>query len=188
MEPQGWVELANSPLPITDGTALASSAALTAISSSAATNPTWTAAANRWFPGAVVRCYASGRMSNVATTPTLLIGLYYGGAGGTSLANTGAITTTTAPVTNVTWNAEFYVTCRGIGTSGLLFCTGWVTGISGTGGVSTVQIPATAPASATVDTTAAKSLDLCAQWGTSAAGNSIQCHTFTIEALNVNMA
>lgn len=186
MEAQGWVELANSPAPTADGTALASSTTLTVISPNAATNPPFTIPANRLFPGAVIRVTAYGRFSTTGT-PTLLLGLYSGGAAGVSIANSGAITTTSG-VTNVPFKAEFLVVCRAIGTSGTLFAQGTAHGISGTVGVSVVPIPASAPAVATVDTTLAKTWDLCAQWGTSSASNTITCHLFVVEGMNVNLA
>lgn len=186
MEPQSWVELSNAPAPQADGTTLASSASIAVISPSAATNPALTIAANRLFPGAAFKVIGSGRVSTTGT-PTLTLGLYSGGTGGVKLADTGAITTTSG-VTNVTWRFEAEVVCRAAGTSGTLFCTGYVSGISGTVGVSVVPVPASAPAVATVDTTAAKTLDLCATWGTSSASNTITCHNFLVMGLNCDLA
>lgn len=187
MEHQDFVELVNSPLLAVDGTALASSASIGVISPSASTAPAWTLAANRWLIGGAIRVTAYGRVSTTGT-PTLNVGLYSGGTGGVKLADTGAITTTSG-VTNVPWKAEFVVVSRGIGTSGSLFCQGSVHGISGTVGVSVVPAcsgSASAPAAVTVDTTAAKTLDLCATWGTSSPSNTITCHLFLIESLNFN--
>lgn len=181
-QPQPWVQLVSSPAAVADGTALASSASIGVISPSSTTNPAITIPANSLFPGAALRVIAAGRMSNTGT-PTLNLGLYYGGSGGTALATTGAITTTSG-VTNVTWTAELWVVCRSIGTSGTLFTTGWCSGISGTAGVSNVPFPASAPAAVTVDTTAAKTLDFTATWGTSSASNTITLHQFLVESLN----
>ena len=171
MEHQTWVEVGNSPIPTADGTALASSVSLTAISPNSTTNPPFTIAANRLFPGAALRVTAYGRLSTTLT-PTLNLGLYYGGTAGTALGTTGAITMTSG-VTNVPWKLEALIVCRSIGTSGTLFTQGTVHGISGTAGVSVVPIPASAPAAVTVDTTASKTLDLGATWGTSSASNTI---------------
>lgn len=184
MEVQSWVELSNGLVAITDGTALASSASIGVISPNAATNPPITIGANALFPGAAIRVTAMGRFSNTGT-PTLNIGLYSGGTGGVALSTTGAITTTSG-VTNVPWWAQYLVVCRSIGTSGTLFVQGIVHGISGTVGVSVVPSPASAPAVATVDTTASKTLDLTATWGTSSASNTITCHSYVVEALNFN--
>ena len=186
MEQQGWVELANSPVSITDGTALASSASIATISPNATTNPPLTIAANRLFPGAMLRVIACGRFSTTGT-PTLNLGVYYGGSGGTALATTGAITTTSG-VTNVPWWLEVIIQCRAIGTSGTLFTQGLVHGISGTTGVSVVPIPASAPATVTVDTTAAKTIDITGTWGTSSASNTITCHMLSVEGMNLNLA
>lgn len=186
MEPQSWVELSNAPAPTADGTALASSTSLTVISPSSATNPALTIAANRLFPGAAFKVIASGRVSTTGT-PNLTLGLYSGGAAGTKLADTGTIVTTSG-VTNVTWRFEAEVVCRAVGSSGTLFTTGFVTGISGTVGVNTVPLPASAPAAVAVDTTTAKTLDLCALWGTSSASNTITCHTWLVLGLNCDLA
>jgi len=185
MQPQAWVELATNPVATADGTALASSTSLTAISPSASTNPAYTIPANRLFPGAAIRVRGYGRVSTTGT-PTLLLGVYSGGAGGTALGTTGAITTTSG-VTNVPWFLEALIVCRTIGSSGTLFTQGLVTGISGTAGVSAVPIPASAPAAVTVDTTTAKTLDLCAQWGTNSASNTITQHLWIVEGLNVSL-
>jgi hypothetical protein len=184
VEAQGWVEVANSLVAIADGTALASSATIGTISPNSSTNPPITFGANTLFPGAAIRVTASGRFSNTGT-PTLNIGLYWNGSGGTALATTGAITTTSG-VTNVPWRVEALIVCRAIGSSGTLFTQGFVHGISGTTGVSVVPLPASAPAAVTVSTVAAASLDLTATWGTSSASNTITCHQFLVEALNFN--
>ena len=184
MEAQPWVEVANSLPSITDGTTLASSASIATISPSASTNPALTFGANSLFPGAALRVTGAGRFSTTGT-PTLNLGLYWGGSGGTALATTGAITTTSG-VTNVPFWVSAIIVCRAIGTSGTLFTQGIVHGISGTVGVSVVPMPASAPAAVTVDTTSAKSLDLTATWGTSSASNTITLHNWIVEALNFN--
>lgn len=185
MQVQDFVELVNSPVSITDGTALASSSSPTVISPAAAGNPAQTIAANALYPGSSLLVYAAGRVSTTST-PNLTLGIYSGGAGGTKLADTGTIATTSS-VTNVTWNLFAMIDVRAIGTSGSLFTTGWVAGISGTVGVNTVPLPASAPAGVTIDTTAAHTLDLVATWGTPSASNTITCHQWKVLALNVNI-
>ena len=182
MEHQSWVELGNSPVPTADGTALASSASIGIISPNSSTNPPFTIPANSLFPGAALRVRASGRHSTTGT-PTLTFGLYYGGTGGVALAATAAITCGSG-VTNLTWSAMFEVVVRSIGTSGTVMAIGNVTGV----GSSIAFAPASAPAVATIDTTAAKTLDLCATWSASSASNTITCHSFLVEALNVNLS
>lgn len=175
---QSWISSLSGPLATADGSALANSVTLTDISAA----PQITIPANFLYPGAALRVTASGRFSTTAT-PTLLLGVYYGAVAGTALGTTGAITTTSG-VTNVPWRLEALIICRTIGSSGSLFTQGMVHGISGTVGVSVVPIPASAPAAVTVDTTAAKTLTIGAQWGTSSASNTITLHQMLVETLN----
>ncbi|HKZ20295.1 MAG TPA: hypothetical protein VJQ57_09310 [Acidimicrobiia bacterium] len=165
------------PAHIADGSALASSTTLTDISPS----PPIVVPANFLAPGMALRVRAAGRVSTTST-PTLLLGVYVGGVAGTAICTTGAITTTSG-VTNVTWGLEAWVVCRTIGSSGTVLGTGLAHGISGTVGVSTVPLPASAPATVTWDSTAAKSLTIGAQWGTSSASNTITCHQFIVEVI-----
>lgn len=182
MELQPWLQLATGLAPTVDGTALASSTSIATISPNASTNPPFTVPAGSLFPGAAMLFLAGGRVSTTGT-PTLNLGLYYGGSGGTALATTGAITTTSG-VTSVPWFAALLVVCRTAGSSGTLFAQGIVTGISGTGGVSVVPMPASVPAAVTVDTTADKSIDFTATWGTSSSSNTITQHLWLPVALN----
>lgn len=183
MEMQGWVELGNSPLPTADGTALASSASIGIISPNSATNPPFTIAANRFAAGGGLRVTAAGRYSTTGT-PTLTFTLMYGGTGGVTLAASSAITTGSG-VTNLTWRLQAEIICRTIGTSGTVMTIGEVSGVLAT---AVALIPASAPAVATIDTTAAKTLDLCATWSASSASNTITCHSFLVEGLNLNLA
>jgi hypothetical protein len=166
-----------APAPIADGAALASSTTLTDISPT----PALVVPANFLTPGTVLRVKARGRFSTTST-PTLLLGVYVGAVAGTAIATTGAITTTSG-VTNVPWELEADVICRTVGASGTVLGMGFVRGISGTVGVSSVPLPASAPATVTWDTTAAKSLTIGAQWGTSSASNTITCHQFIVEVI-----
>lgn len=183
MEHQSWVELANSPAPVADGTALASSATIGIISPNSTTNPPFVIAANRLFPGAALRVTAAGRYSTTGT-PTLTFGLYLGGTGGVALAASAAITTGSG-VTNLTWRAQFELLVRAIGTSGTVMTTGVISGVTA---AAVAMVPASAPAVATIDTTASKTLDLTATWSASSASNTITCHSFLVEGLNLNLA
>ncbi len=178
MPVQFWSAAITSPVAIVDGGPIANTATITDLSPV----PQLTLPANYLYAGQILRVTASGRVSTSAT-PTLNLGVYYGAVAGTALGTTGAITTTSG-VTNVTWNLEARIVIRLVGSSGTAMTTGWVNGISGTVGVSTVPIPASAPAVVTIDTTAAKVLSIGATWGTSSASNTITCHTFMVEALN----
>lgn len=161
-----------SPLFIADGTALATSTTLTDISPT----PNITIPANLLEPGSLLRWRAYGRFGTTST-PTLLLGLYYGGVAGTAICATSAVTTPTT-VTNQSWVFEGEARLRTAGSSGTILGVGVAYNIT-TGKVDVA--PATAPATATIDTTAAKALTIGAQWGTSNAANTITCHHFSVE-------
>jgi hypothetical protein len=46
-----------------------------------------------------------------------------------------------------------------------------------------IPIPATALATVTIDTTAAKAITIGAQWGTSSASNTLTCHHHSVELI-----
>jgi hypothetical protein len=180
MPGMGWSALLNSPQPTADGTALASSVTLTDISQ--ASPGSVTTPANFLYPGSAFRVTAFGVFSNTAT-PTLLLGVYYGGVAGVALATTGAITTTTT-VTNVPWHLELYCTVRTAGASGTVKVHGWCDLGTSVSAVSHLPMPNTAnTGTATIDTTAAKLITIGAQWGTSSASNTITCHHSYVQSL-----
>ena len=176
MPSQSWVALTPS-LPFADGTALANSVALTAISPL----PDVTIPANFLAAGSRLRITASGRYSTTVT-PTLNIGLYYGGVGGVAAGVTGAITMPST-VTNLTWRVHATLTVRTAGSAG----TGLVTGEFSYGSTAVASIitmiPSSAPATFACDTTTAKTLVLGATWGTASASNTIQVHDWLVESL-----
>lgn len=161
-----------SPLFTADGAPLASSTTLTDISPT----PNIILPAQLLEPGMLLRFVAFGRFSTTGT-PTLLLGIYYGGVAGTALCATSAVTTPSG-VTNQTWRFEAEARVRTAGTSGTAMAVGVAENIST---VATNMAPATAPATATIDTTAAKAITLGAQWGTNSASNTITCHHFDVE-------
>ena len=162
-----------SPLHTADGTALANSTTLTDISPS----PSIVIPANLLEVGSLVRVKAWGRFSTTAT-PTLLIGIYYGGVSGVAVCATSALTSISG-ATNTTWRLEGEFRVRSVGSSGTVIGAASAYGITATTAVA--MAPATAPATATVDTTAAKALTVGAQWGTASASNTITCHHFDVE-------
>lgn len=180
MPAQYWEALLNAPQPAASATALASSAALTDISPT----PPLVLPANFLQVGTAIRLFASGVFSNTGT-PTLLLGFYIGGVAGAALAASGAITTITA-ATNWSWRMEATVVCQatGSGSAGKLFTTGSLRmPASLTQFQADYAIPATAPAQVSVDTTAAKSITVGAQWGASSPSNTITCHQFWVESV-----
>ena len=101
-----WESLLNSPQPTAAGTALANSTTLTDISVA----PQFTLPANFLQAGSALKFTAYGVFSTTGT-PTLLLGVYYGGVVGTALATTGAIATGSG-VTIVPWRIELVTTVR----------------------------------------------------------------------------
>ena len=176
MPSQSWVALMPS-MPSADGTALANSVTLTAISPL----PDLTIPANFLAVGSRYRITAAGRYSTTAT-PTLNWGLYYGGVGGVAAATTGAITLPTT-VTNLSWALEAYLTVRTAGSAGTGIVTGKVQYGSSVTAAIAIMLPASAPATFVCDTTTAKTLVLGATWGTANAANTLQVHEWLIESV-----
>jgi hypothetical protein len=104
---------------------------------------------------------------------------------GTALAATGAITQSSG-VTNVPWKLNLTTHIRTVGSSGTAMSHGSAYFGSAVSALSAeVPLPATALATVTIDTTAAKVLSVGATWGTSSASNTLTLHGFTIESLGV---
>ena len=162
-----------SPLHIADGTALANSTTLTDISPS----PAIVIPANLLEVGSLIRFNAWGRFSTTGT-PTLLIGAYYGGVAGTAICATSALTSISG-ATNTSWKLSGEFRVRSVGSSGTVIGAASAYGITAI--TASALAPASAPATITADTTAAKSLTIGAQWGTANASNTITCHHFDVE-------
>lgn len=177
MPMQTWMSKI-SPDYNASGTALASSTTLTDISPA----PNLVLPANYLREVSGLYVVASGRFSNTST-PTLLLGLYYGAVAGSALASTGAITTTTA-ASNHTWFFEALVEVRTDGSSGTAWTSGRVSGLSGTAFIGVNNMPLSSNAAVTIDTTAAKALTLGGQWGTNSASNTVICDQFDVFAVN----
>ena len=174
-----WEALLNSPQPTAAGTALANSTTLTDISVA----PQFTLPANFLQAGSALRFTAFGVFSTTVT-PTLLLGVYYGGVAGVALATTGAITTGSG-VTNVPWRLELTTDIRTTGTSGTAMSQGFCLFGTSVSAASFLPVPNTALATVTVDTTAAKVLSIGAQWSAASASNTVTLHGFTIESMGV---
>ena len=183
-----WVE--NISQAQADGTALVSSTTLTSIlpSGSRITLP----AGFFDVPGRALRVVATGRISTLATSPGALSMQFR--LGSVAVFSSGSMTLNTTAQTNATWMLDLVLVCRstGTGTSATLMGVGkWASravvgsGASGSTGVGTLLLPDTAPVVGTgFDSTASQIIYLLAQWGTSSASNSIQLHTFSLEAMN----
>ncbi|MDQ2999890.1 MAG: hypothetical protein M3Y08_01315 [Fibrobacterota bacterium] len=189
MSNQAWVE----PFITAgeDGTALASSITATSIlhASRKFTLPSYFFDAT----GKTLRVRATGRISTVVTTPgTLTLEVRFGSV---AVFTSGAMTLNIVAQTNTHWMLDVDLVCRTMGasTSANLLSQGtWKShAVIGSpaptaGGAGEHMLPYNAaPAVGTgFDSTAAQTVDLFATWSVSNAANSIQCHSFSILALN----
>jgi hypothetical protein len=137
---------------------------------------------------------ASGRISNIATTPgTLTLRFKLGPTANIAVATSQAFSLNVVAKTNVTWVLEACMTVRAIGsgTAANVFTNGtWTSesvvgsGVPTAGGAGTGMWGASAPAVGTgFDSSVANQVDLTAAWSIANAGNSIQLHTFALEDL-----
>lgn len=135
---------------------------------------------------------ASGRISNIVTTPgTLTLRFKLGPTANIAAASSSAIQLNAVAKTNVSWILEAFFTVRSIGsgTAATLFTNGTWTSesvvgspVPGSGGAGGAMWQASAPAVGTgFDSSVANQIDLTAQF--SLTGNSIQLHTFALEDL-----
>jgi hypothetical protein len=104
-------------------------------------------------------------------------------ANGTSLAATAATALTAG--TNLSWEADIFVRCRALGSSGSLICHGMLNAnvslISNT--LQPVMIPASAAAAVTVDLTQNNVISP-QMIASGSAGSAVIVHEFTQEAMN----
>jgi hypothetical protein len=172
---QYWVSPV-PPLHLADGTALASSTTLTDISPS----PAIVIPANMLEPGSEIVLEAHCTFSNTST-PTLLLGFYYGAVAGSALAASSAITTTTG-ATSWPIVLRYRGRVRSVGSSGSIYGQGEL--LLGTALTAWTNRPipeVAASRTVTIDTTAAKSITVGAQWGTSNASNTITCNEISLD-------
>jgi hypothetical protein len=129
--------------------------------------------------GANIYIDAWGVASNTAT-PTLILGIYYGGVvsaavGGTTIKASAAKTTTTA-MTNWPWFLRAWGRIDKVGTSGEIIMHGrWFLPTSLTAWTE-FNLDENAPAAVTIDTTVNKNFIIGATWSASSASNTITCH------------
>jgi hypothetical protein len=138
--------------------------------------------------GKKLRIRVFGRITTALTPGNLTLGLLYGtgaDANGVVLASSAAIALI-ASQTNLSWQAEFFVHCRSIGSAGTLFVTGSAkfnpAVIAST--AQPILIPASAPAvSGACDLTAALIISLQALRSGSTA-ETMQVHDLEVTAMN----
>jgi hypothetical protein len=168
---QYWI----APLPpvhTADGAAYANATALTDVGPT----PQVLLPAGILEAGSRLEFLAFGRFSNTGT-PTLNLGIYSGTiaqaiGSAVALVTSGAVTTITA-ATNRTWRLQGHLHVRSVGASGTILGVGELANVSSGG---RDMMPATAPATATVDTTVARYLTVGATWGTANASNTLTVH------------
>lgn len=167
------------PLHTADGAAYASSTSLTDVSPT----PHIKLPANFLEIGSKVRLWAAGQFSNTST-PTLLLGFYYGAIAGSALAASSAITTTTG-ATAWPWNMEYRGTVRATGTSGSIQGQGVLRLGTALTSFTIRPIPEVAASrTVTIDTSVEKTITVGAQWGTNNASNTLTCTDLVVEVLS----
>lgn len=129
--------------------------------------------------GSNVDLYAWGVASNTGT-PTLAMGVYYGGTvsaavGGTTLKVSAAKTTTTA-MTNWKWELWYSGRVTAVGTTGAIMGHGRWRLPSSLTAWTEFNLDEVAPASVAIDTTVNKNLVVGATWSASSSSNTITCH------------
>lgn len=138
-------------------------------------------------PGNILSYRASGIFSTTGT-PSLTLGLYWGGVAGTALAETIAVTAPTG--SNFSWILEASSRVISTGTSGKILTQGSVQGMEAKSTLSTSASTTMMPeesasgGEATIDTSTAKIITVGATWGTESESNSIQCFQWIVEILN----
>jgi hypothetical protein len=128
-------------------------------------------------PGRVYRVTARGVYGTTAAPGTFTIRMKLGA---TVVATTGA-NTPTASLTNRGWETTFDITCITAGGSGTVEGQG-VTRLSTTAIAANI-IDMENTATVTVNTTAAQTLQMSAQWATANAANTITLRQIVVEAL-----
>lgn len=162
--------------------------------------PNVTIPANYLQDGRALRIRAFGSYGTTGT-PTIIFSLRWGGVGGTVIAKSSTVTLTSgvgggASMTAM-WSAEIIVQVRANGSSGTLMSNGEVilyTSTAATAGtvtnyglaapIASGSTGGTTPVAVTADLTADTALSFTVLWGTANAANSIQLHTYHIEAFN----
>jgi hypothetical protein len=133
------------------------------------------------YVGQKWRFKAAGIYSNTST-PTLNLGIYYGGVAGTALCTSGTVTTTTG-ASSWWWLLEVLMEVRSLGSSGTVWCQGWFDNPTSSTAVTRLQMSATSQ-TVTINTTTNSALTVGATWGAASSSNTITCELFSIEQMN----
>jgi hypothetical protein len=159
------------------------STTLTAVSPGGAANPQWLLG-NQLKPGSFIRLKAWGTVSTSATTPTILLGFYYGGTAGVVLAASTAVTLSNQAAVAWSWRMEYDGRVTQAGTAGSITGVGALELPTSLTAFTPRRIPeTTAGMTVAIDTTVNKAIVVGATWGTSAATNILFCHGMVGEIL-----
>ena len=178
MPVSSWLMVANGP---ESGAGQGAGAAYASSSSATDVSAAPQFLSQTWGPmrvGQRLRFTGYAIASNTGT-PTLNLGIYYGGVAGVALATSGTITTTTA-MTNWTWRFEVHSEVITTGSSGTIRSYGWIDIPTSATAVTRQQMNGTAQ-DVTVNTTTSSALTAGATWGTSNASNTLTLKGFVIE-------
>jgi hypothetical protein len=174
---QWWVSCPNSPGQGA-GSAYASSTSATDVSP----NPQYMSQTyGPMYTGQRWRFVGWATASNTST-PTLNLGVYYGGVAGAALATSGAITTTSS-MSSWLWKIEVYSEVRSLGSSGTIYSFGLIYIPTSSTAVTVQQMSGTAQ-TVTVNTTTNSTLTFGATWGTSSSSNTLTVQGWSIEQMN----
>lgn len=191
---QSWQEVL--AVATGDGTAIASSTTATSLLTSSAASAKCTLPAGFMYVGRQLRLIAAGRISNIVTAPgTWTLDVRMGPSSNIVVFNGGAMQMSTTAHTNEPWWFECLLTCRAVGnsTNANLMGQGRVTSqavsltavADSTTTMATLNAPDTAPAVGTgFDSTVAMVVDLFSTFSINNAGNSVQLHQYSLQALN----
>lgn len=183
---QTWEETLTCP--IQDGTAVTAAA-----TESIMTPAIFTLPANYLYPGRMLKWTLFGRQSTAITTPgTITFKLSYSatGLGAVTMATSGSFAPDpTAAATNLTFMVEWWTVCRSSGTAGTGMSVGRIewsdyddaSASTIVGNLNMRMAPTSAPATAAIDTTVARSLN--PTYTSSVGTASMQTHMATLEAL-----
>jgi hypothetical protein len=177
MPAQNWLMVANnanSGAGLGAGAVYNSSAAATDVSPAPQfMSQTW----GPMFTGQKIWWSGWAIASNTGT-PTLNLGVYYGGVAGNALCTSGAVTTTTA-MSSWWWHWEVWSEVITLGSSGTIRSYGLVYIPTSATAVTTQQMSATTQ-DVTINTTTNSAMTFGATWGTSNSSNTLTFKTGTI--------
>lgn len=177
-----WVQLLNAGTysQLNAGTIYNSSNSATDVSPGAATNGlAYFLPSDFLNAGMQLRITANGIVGNTGT-PTLNLGVYYGGVLGTALATTGAVATASS-LSNSPWELTALIRVETVGPSGTVRTIGKVSGPYA--GVTFLPATASGGNSVAIAMQTASALTIGATWGTNASANTLTVYQYLIESV-----